>query len=542
VAVGGLFALGYAAVEGVKAFRQEEQIVRSFMRTVRNLGIPVGAATREMDRMATRAVQLGFDDAETIQGMQSFIKLTGDIGKATELTSLAWDIARSRQIPLSAAIKAAQNIYKGSARELKGYGIEGKKGMEAVNEARRKERGQAREWARNHPMQMRIGQIADTWADLVGNLAKGDFKGVQAAVGKLGTIIQRALFGWTNGKGEKVKGLIDRVGEWGAQISSGILGAIADVDWGKTLSDTLNTALGALAESARNGTLTNIAVVGTALAGAMFAFHVFFGAARKLFGLPGWAAKSLVSVAARAVGASFSVAVFALGKFLTAGKKMFELAGWGAKAIVRVAARAMGTTLAGAMFLGARFTNAARDMFGRITKLPAKLVVALRSFGSLMGSPLGLGILAGIATAFTANAILDLIAERIDEATGTTLATDSRKNQKAHGGHPFDMFARVLEGLISGNFATGTNNAPRGWGVVGERGPELVRFRGGERVLTNRASAAALGGGGNIYLTVPITVQAAVGTDAARTGQEIMRYIDSALARGHRFRYRPVGG
>ncbi|WP_425915920.1 tape measure protein [Pseudomonas sp. GWSMS-1] len=37
-------------------------------------------------------------------------------------------------------------------------------------------------------------------------------------------------------------------------------------------------------------------------------------------------------------------------------------------------------------------------------------------------------------------------------------------------------------------FATGTNNAPPGYAWVGERGPELVNFQGGEQVLTATAS------------------------------------------------------
>ncbi len=40
-------------------------------------------------------------------------------------------------------------------------------------------------------------------------------------------------------------------------------------------------------------------------------------------------------------------------------------------------------------------------------------------------------------------------------------------------------------------YATGTNSAARGWAWVGERGPELVRFRGGERVMNNRESMNA---------------------------------------------------
>lgn len=36
-------------------------------------------------------------------------------------------------------------------------------------------------------------------------------------------------------------------------------------------------------------------------------------------------------------------------------------------------------------------------------------------------------------------------------------------------------------------FASGTSSAPRGLAVVGEKGPELVRFRGGEQVIPNHA-------------------------------------------------------
>ena len=41
-------------------------------------------------------------------------------------------------------------------------------------------------------------------------------------------------------------------------------------------------------------------------------------------------------------------------------------------------------------------------------------------------------------------------------------------------------------------FATGTNSAPRGLALVGEAGPELVNFRGGEQVLNNTNTKAAV--------------------------------------------------
>ena len=51
-------------------------------------------------------------------------------------------------------------------------------------------------------------------------------------------------------------------------------------------------------------------------------------------------------------------------------------------------------------------------------------------------------------------------------------------------------------------FANGTNNAPKGIALVGEKGPELIRFNGGEQVLNNRNTQKALsdmGKGGSVF-------------------------------------------
>lgn len=49
-------------------------------------------------------------------------------------------------------------------------------------------------------------------------------------------------------------------------------------------------------------------------------------------------------------------------------------------------------------------------------------------------------------------------------------------------------------------YATGTPSAARGMALVGERGPELVRFRGGERVWNNRDTRSMMGGGSQIEI------------------------------------------
>lgn len=59
----------------------------------------------------------------------------------------------------------------------------------------------------------------------------------------------------------------------------------------------------------------------------------------------------------------------------------------------------------------------------------------------------------------------------------------------------------VLSGVFSG-YASGTENATRGLHIVGESGPELVAFKGGERVYNNAESMRMLNGassGGNNF-------------------------------------------
>ena len=41
----------------------------------------------------------------------------------------------------------------------------------------------------------------------------------------------------------------------------------------------------------------------------------------------------------------------------------------------------------------------------------------------------------------------------------------------------------VPKGKLPKGYAAGTSNASRGWHVVGENGPEMLFFRGGEKVI-----------------------------------------------------------
>jgi len=55
------------------------------------------------------------------------------------------------------------------------------------------------------------------------------------------------------------------------------------------------------------------------------------------------------------------------------------------------------------------------------------------------------------------------------------------------GGGIFGMLLSFLP-MLFGGFAMGTDSARRGWAMVGERGPELMKFKGGEKVVPSHRS------------------------------------------------------
>ncbi|MGW0682863.1 transglycosylase SLT domain-containing protein [Streptomyces sp. NPDC002754] len=60
-----------------------------------------------------------------------------------------------------------------------------------------------------------------------------------------------------------------------------------------------------------------------------------------------------------------------------------------------------------------------------------------------------------------------------------------------------------------GGYAIGTPGATRGWAMVGEQGPEMINFRGGESVTNNSDLVRAIGsgsGGGPVHIDMPIHV------------------------------------
>src|SRR5690606_29913612 len=142
-------------------------------------------------------------------------------------------------------------------------------------------RGTAKAKAKLDPFGVLFNRMAEDLESIVGSFAKGDFKGVLEGVQGLGDSIADALFGPKGKDGirnSKKSGLVNMFGGWASQVAQGIKDEFGKVDWGKTLSDTFDSALGALKTAIDNGTLANVATVGAALAGAIFAIDLFITA------------------------------------------------------------------------------------------------------------------------------------------------------------------------------------------------------------------------------------------------------------------------
>ena len=82
----------------------------------------------------------------------------------------------------------------------------------------------------------------------------------------------------------------------------------------------------------------------------------------------------------------------------------------------------------------------------------------------------------------------------------------------------------VMDRVFGNGYANGTNNATRGIHLVGEAGPELVKFRGGEQVLNNRNTQSVFEGVGETTVNQNITFNNLQDTSAFAILQQIKQY------------------
>ena len=87
------------------------------------------------------------------------------------------------------------------------------------------------------------------------------------------------------------------------------------------------------------------------------------------------------------------------------------------------------------------------------------------------------------------------------------------------GGNRYGIDLPYLDRL-----ATGTDNARKGLAIVGEAGPELIRFNGGEQVLNTRNTQKALAGAGGKSNTFNVTFNNTKDTTAFTMIQQLKQY------------------
>lgn len=82
----------------------------------------------------------------------------------------------------------------------------------------------------------------------------------------------------------------------------------------------------------------------------------------------------------------------------------------------------------------------------------------------------------------------------------------------------------ILNSVFGSGYATGTNNATSGLHLVGEAGPELVRFRGGEKVINASNTNKALAGMGGTTINQNVTFNNLADTSAFAMMNQFKQY------------------
>lgn len=169
-------------------------------------------------------------------------------------------------------------------------------------------------------------------------------------------------------------------------------------------------------------------------------------------------------------------------KLVTSFGSVFGIAATGAAKGIATAAQALAKAAPAAMKAGTSFGLLALEIMGVV------LVIALL-----------VSAIASLVRAFKG------VPEEVNiDVNGDIPSMDDLKNQ-----------------LKSKGYASGTASAASGWAWVGENGPELVNFRGGERVLTANQSSAFRSTAGSERTNYYVTYNNTFKVDDIRTYQQI---------------------
>lgn len=137
------------------------------------------------------------------------------------------------------------------------------------------------------------------------------------------------------------------------------------------------------------------------------------------------------------------------------------------------------------------------ELPGLIIRVVNEIAKAIPNIASQLASSLFDGILKIFKQIFTGDFWSQAFSD-IGEGFSGAFSDGDGYGKNSTGSTAGDLAVDLLVpgGFLRHFFATGTNSASRGLALVGEAGPELVNFRGGEQVLNARNTQKALDGMG----------------------------------------------
>lgn len=127
LAAGAIAAAGAASVafgiSAVKAYAESELQMKKMDTTLKNLGGDFDKNKKTILDVAQATRRLGFDDDVTAQSMTNLFARTKDLTLATELNTIAMDLARYKNIDLQTASDAVGKAFSGNTILLKSFGV-----------------------------------------------------------------------------------------------------------------------------------------------------------------------------------------------------------------------------------------------------------------------------------------------------------------------------------------------------------------------------------------------------------------------------------
>ena len=249
IALGAIDAVGSALSQGLSDFRASERAGANLARTWERLGLKGSDLEGVIDDISGRAIELGFDDTESVAAFDRLLKKTKDVDTSQRLLAAAWDLARSKQIPLEQAVSEVTKLYDGSSKALKQYGLEGVSGLAAVDAAMLTNAGAAEEWAGTQEgklavLQGKVGEVFETLAGagvtLLGQ-ALGPLENVANTLGELWTENEPKLLALVEMIGPKIGAAIGAVSTLVAALAPHFVNAWALIE---PIVDTMATVIG----------------------------------------------------------------------------------------------------------------------------------------------------------------------------------------------------------------------------------------------------------------------------------------------------------